>query len=143
MSELTMPPADREAFIAEPRVGILAVARPDGAPPLAAPIWYAYEDGDLLMIVAADSQKRRLLDGVSSSSLCVSSEELPYRFVTAAGPTTLEPTDDGLRRRIAERYLPAEMVDGYLAYSSSSPDVTVRLTPRTWHSNDFGRLSMT
>jgi nitroimidazol reductase NimA-like FMN-containing flavoprotein (pyridoxamine 5'-phosphate oxidase superfamily) len=142
MSSLAMPPDDREAFIAEPRVGILAIARPDGAAPLAAPIWYAYENGDLLMIVGADSQKRRLLENVSASSLCVSSEELPYRFVTAAGPTSLEPTDEGLRRRIAERYLPADMVEGYLAYSSSEADITVRLTPRSWHSNDFGRITM-
>jgi nitroimidazol reductase NimA-like FMN-containing flavoprotein (pyridoxamine 5'-phosphate oxidase superfamily) len=142
MSTLAMPPADRTAFIAEPRVGILAIGRPDGAPPLAAPIWYAFEDGDLLMIVGADSQKRRLLDDVATSSLCVSSEELPYKFVTAAGPTTLEPTDDGLRRRIAERYLPAEMVDGYLAYSSGEDSITVRLSPQTWYSNDFSRLTL-
>jgi nitroimidazol reductase NimA-like FMN-containing flavoprotein (pyridoxamine 5'-phosphate oxidase superfamily) len=143
MSTLAMTPAERESFLAEPRVGILAIARPDDAAPLAAPIWYAYEGGDVLMIVGSDSQKARLLTGAATSSLCVSSEELPYRFVTVGGPTTLEPVEDELRRRIAARYLPAEMVDGYLAYSSGEASLTVRLTPTSWYSNDFNKLTMT
>jgi nitroimidazol reductase NimA-like FMN-containing flavoprotein (pyridoxamine 5'-phosphate oxidase superfamily) len=140
---LAMPAAEREAFLALPHVGILALARREGAAPLAAPIWYAFEDGDVLMNVDADSQKARLLAGGAEASLCVSSDSLPYRFVTVAGPTSLEAADDELRRRIAARYLPAEMVDGYLEFSSQSETRTIRLTPRTWHSNDFGRLSMT
>lgn len=139
---LAMPAAEREAFLAMPHVGILAVARREGAAPLTAPIWYAFEDGDVLMSIGVDSQKARLLAGSAEASLCVSSDALPYRFVTVAGPTSLEASDEGLSRRIAARYLPAEMVDGYLAYSSQSEAITIRLTPRTWHSNDFGRLSM-
>ena len=142
ISSLVMTPAERETFLAEPRVGVLAIARPDDAAPLAAPIWYAYEKGDVLMIVGGDSQKARLLTGVTTSSLCVSSEELPYRFVTVSGPTTLEPVEDELRRRIAARYLPADMVDGYLEYSSAEPSLTVRLKPTTWYSTDYNKLTM-
>ena len=142
MSSLAMSRTAREAFLAEPRIGILAIGRRDGAAPLSSPIWYAYEGGDVLINVGADSQKAALLNDATTASLCVSSDALPYRFVTVAGPATLEPTDDGLRRRIAARYLPAEMVDGYLAYSSQSASITIRLRPRTWNSNDFSQLSI-
>src|SRR5918995_3907134 len=40
-----MTPAEREAFLAEPRVAVLSVVRGDGRPPLAAPSFYAYEPG--------------------------------------------------------------------------------------------------
>ena len=40
---MTQP--EREAFLAEPRVAVLSVARSGGRPPLSAPSFYAYEAG--------------------------------------------------------------------------------------------------
>ena len=38
---------EREAFLAEPRIGVVSVAGDDGRPPLAVPIWYGYDPGGL------------------------------------------------------------------------------------------------
>jgi PPOX class probable F420-dependent enzyme len=140
MSELTMAAADREAFLAEPHIGVLTIARADGEPPLASPIWYEYADGVVVINVGRDSEKARRATATEAASLTVQTEQLPYRFVTVGGPVTVGPADDETRRRIATRYLPAAAVEGYLATGDVAAMVTLRLTPATWHSNDYSRV---
>jgi PPOX class probable F420-dependent enzyme len=141
MSELTMPAADREAFLAEPHIGVLTISRGDGQPPLASPIWYEYEGGgEVVISVGRGSEKARLAEAAGVASLTVQTESLPYRFVTIGGPLAITAPDDATRRRIATRYLPVTMVDDYLASTDASDMVTLRLTPATWHSNDYTRV---
>ena len=139
---LAMPEAERQQYLAGAHVGVLSVAGP-GAP-LQSPVWYDYEPGgDVVVNIAASSRKAELLAESGTASLCVQNEELPYRFVVVSGPVATEPADDEVRRRIATRYLPAEMVEGYLSGSGDVADMlTVRLTPTTWRSNDFSRYSI-
>jgi nitroimidazol reductase NimA-like FMN-containing flavoprotein (pyridoxamine 5'-phosphate oxidase superfamily) len=141
MSELTMPAADREAFLAEPHIGVLTITRGATQPPLGSPVWYEYEQGgDVVINVGRGSEKARLAQAAGAASLTVQTEALPYRFVTVGGALSVGPADDATRRRIASRYLPAELVDGYLATGSAADMLTLRLTPATWHSNDYSRL---
>jgi PPOX class probable F420-dependent enzyme len=140
MSELTMAPDDREAFLAEPHIGVLTIARQKGQPPLATPIWYEYADGAVAINIGRDSVKARLAAAEGVASLTVQTEQFPYRFVTVGGPVVLAAADDDTRRRIAARYMPAEQVDGYLAGGNAADMLTLRLTPRTWHSNDYTNL---
>lgn len=135
-----MATADREAFLAEPHIGVLTIARAAGQPPLASPIWYEYVDGVLAINVGRDSVKARLATAAGAASLTVQTEQLPYRFVTVGGPVTVGPADDDTRRRIATRYMPAGMLDDYLATASAADMVTLRLTPATWYSNDYTKV---
>ena len=57
-------------------------------------------------------------------------ESLPYRFVTVGATVTVEPADDAIRRRIAARYLPAAVVDGYLATGDVGEMVVPAPAPR-------------
>ncbi|HAS08990.1 MAG TPA: pyridoxamine 5'-phosphate oxidase, partial [Acidimicrobiaceae bacterium] len=41
---------EREQFLADVHVGVLAVERPDG-PPLAVPVWYDYRPGGELWVL--------------------------------------------------------------------------------------------
>ena len=142
-SPLAMSPAERESFLADVHVAVLSIGRGDDQPPVTGPVWYAYEPGgDVVVTIGAGSQKAKALETSPAASLCVQTEALPYRFVTVSGPVRVGPIDDAVRRRIAERYLPAEMVDGYLASSGDPAQMlTLRLTPSAWFSNDFGKLS--
>jgi PPOX class probable F420-dependent enzyme len=140
MSELTMDATTREAFLAEPHIGVLTIARPEGQPPLASPIWYEYADGDVVINVGRGSAKAALATAAGVASLTVQTEQLPYRFVTVGGPIAVGDADDATRRRIAARYLPADALDGYLATGDAADMVTLRLTPATWHSNDFTKV---
>jgi PPOX class probable F420-dependent enzyme len=137
MNELTMTESAREAFLAEPHIGVLTIARPSGQPPLASPIWYEYVDGVVAINVGRGSVKARLASAEGVASLTVQTEQLPYRFVTVGGTVTVEAADDATRRRIATRYLPAGVVDQYLETGNVDDMVTLYLTPTTWHSNDF------
>ena len=135
-----MAAADREAFLAEPHIGVLTIARAEGQPPLASPIWYEFADGVVAINVGRGSEKARLAAAAGVASLTVQTEQLPYRFVTVGGTLTMGPADADTRRRIATRYLPAGAVDGYLATGDVADMVTLRLTPATWRSNDYSRV---
>ena len=138
---LAMPEAERQQFLAGAHVGVLSIAGPSA--PLQSPVWYEYEPGgDVVVNIGADSRKAALLADAGAASLCVQNEALPYRFVVVSGPVTTGPADEETRRRIAARYLPAELLEGYLAGSGDVADMlTVRLTPTTWRSNDFSRYA--
>src|SRR5262249_59149649 len=78
-----------EAFLAETRVGMLAVAEP-GRGPLTVPVWYHYEPGGLVRVVTGEaSLKGRLLRQAGRMSLCAQTETAPYRYVSVEGPVTL------------------------------------------------------
>ena len=40
-----MTEKESQEFLAEPRIGVLSVARGNDRPPHATPVWYAYEPG--------------------------------------------------------------------------------------------------
>ena len=42
---MSMSKSEREDFLAQVHVGILAIAGDEGAGPLAVPIWYSYQPG--------------------------------------------------------------------------------------------------
>ncbi len=141
MGQLTMTKAEREAFLADVRVGVLAV-NGDGVPSLT-PIWYSYEPGgDILITTAADSPKTALLRAAGAASLCVQTETAPYKYVVVQGPVAIEDgVDSAWRRSVAHRYLGAELGDMYAdATMESEPgSCTVRLTPQRWHTTDYGK----
>ncbi|WP_424215292.1 pyridoxamine 5'-phosphate oxidase family protein [Streptomyces sp. BI20] len=135
--------ADRRFFLAEPRIGALAVTRPEpDRAPLNVPIWYAYEPGGELWITTGrDSAKARALAGAGRFSLMVERVEPTVRYVSVEGPVvSTEPTTDAEKRSMAARYLPAEAVDSFLAMAEREhgPQLTIRMRPEHWLSADLG-----
>ena len=51
----TMSRAEREEFLAGLHVGVLSVASPDGRGPLTVPVWYTYQPGGTVNLVARGS----------------------------------------------------------------------------------------
>jgi nitroimidazol reductase NimA-like FMN-containing flavoprotein (pyridoxamine 5'-phosphate oxidase superfamily) len=102
----SMSHEERETFLAEARVAILAVDEP-GRGPLALPLWYEYRDGVIEFGVDAGSRKAQLLRAAGRATVVVQDETPPYRFVSVEGP--VEPAEherDVLA--LATRYLGAE-----------------------------------
>jgi hypothetical protein len=50
-----------DAFLAQPRIAVVGVSRPDGSPATAA-TWYLWRDGALRFAMHADTARRRHLD---------------------------------------------------------------------------------
>jgi nitroimidazol reductase NimA-like FMN-containing flavoprotein (pyridoxamine 5'-phosphate oxidase superfamily) len=130
---------EREAFLADVHVGVLAIEEP-GFGPLALPIWYLYEDGEVLLGMGGGSVKAKLLRAAGRATLTIQTEEPPYKYLSVEGPVRIEETqrDD---YEMASRYLGPELGRWYADNNPSTPEsVTVHLTPERWRTKDFGKL---
>ena len=107
MAEMTEP--ERDNFLGEVRVGVLAIERADKGP-LCAPVWYRYSsETGFEIAMAYASAKSILLRRHGAATICVQDEQLPYRYVTAEGEVSVElsPQTSYVRRMqhlLAERY---------------------------------------
>ena len=90
-----MTPAERERYLADVHVGVIAVERPERAP-LAVPIWYQYRPGGQpWVLTGADSRKHRLIEAAGCFSLMVERSEPTVRYVAVDGPVSrIEPATD-------------------------------------------------
>src|SRR5262245_14862879 len=108
---LSMTKHEREAFLADAHVGIIAIAD-ERRGPLTVPVWYGYEPGgDVWIVTGKTSRKGRLLTQAGRFSLCAQSEARPYKYVSVEGPiVSVAPADlERDLRPIALRYLGAEL----------------------------------
>ncbi|MBI2767029.1 MAG: IS110 family transposase [Chloroflexi bacterium] len=145
MSSMSMTRAEREAFLAGVHVAVVSVANGNKGP-LTVPVWYRYEaGGDVCFTTGGDSIKGRLIRRAGRMSLCVQSEQAPYRYVSIEGPVSIEaPEYERDVRAIAVRYLGEAGAKAYLAGSSeasTAANIAVRLTPETWRTVDYGKMS--
>ena len=124
-----MSEAEREEFLKQANVAILATVGPAGAH--AVPIWYLYEDGEFVMSTGRGSQKHRDLERNPNVTLVVDRRTLPYYAVMARGRAEIGPQlPDEERLRMYVRYLGEEMGRGYVSRGSGEDSVSIRLTPR-------------
>ncbi len=124
-----MSESEREAFLKEPNVAVLATVGPAGAH--AVPIWYLYERGVFLMSTGRGSQKHRNIEANPEVTLVVDRRTLPYYAVMVQGRAEIGPQpSDEQRLRMYVRYLGEEMGRGYVSRGSGEDSVSIRLTPR-------------
>ena len=145
MSQAMTEPA-RQAFLAEPRIGVLGVASDDERPPLTIPIWYDYQPGGNLTILTGTQgrtvRKTRLIEKAGVVSLLVQVDQWPYRYVTVEGTIVQAdrpPTADQMLA-IVRRYLPEDQAQGFVQYEIDNPSDTLVLfaiRPDRWLSTDF------
>jgi nitroimidazol reductase NimA-like FMN-containing flavoprotein (pyridoxamine 5'-phosphate oxidase superfamily) len=136
---MDMTVEEREAFLADVHVGILAIERRDKGP-LALPIWYQYEDGVVLMGLSGDSIKAKLLRNAGRASLTVQTETPPYQYVMVSGPVSVD-SDRRDDFAMASRYLGPELGRWYADNNPSTErSVIARLRPEQWLTCDFGKM---
>jgi len=138
-----MSSAEREAFLADVHVGVLAVAAGQGRGPLTTPVWYSYQPGGLLTVLTGRrSRKAAAIRTAGRFSLCAQDDHPPYRYVSVEGPVVREEElDPAERLAMARRYLGAEGGDRYV---TGNPDprrenVAFRMRPERWLSQDQGK----
>jgi PPOX class probable F420-dependent enzyme len=136
-----MTKADREAFLTQLHVGILAVNE-EGRAPLASPVWYRYvPGGDIYVVTGEGSRKTKALRTAGRASFTVQNEARPYKYATVEGAVSFEvPEFERDIRQMAHRYLGPTGGDAYLKSTGSSAagNVLVRITPERWLTADFG-----
>ncbi|WP_227999456.1 pyridoxamine 5'-phosphate oxidase family protein [Nocardia australiensis] len=135
-----MTSEEREAFLAELHVGVIAVERP-GRAPLSVPIWYAYEPGGEVVIwTDTGSVKEKLIRVAGRFSITAQVEQPPYRYVTAEGSVTgIEPATADTVRHIAVRYLGEREGAAFADQNLSSGSIIIRMRPERWLSTDYSK----
>ncbi len=142
-----MPPMtqeEREAFLAEPYVGVLSVtAGPDRAP-LTTPIWYEYQPGGLVKVITHPGlRKVRLIKEAGRFALCAQAADVDdYRYVSVEGPVTeIRPTSKQERFDMAARYLRPDHVTDYVnaTEETASGNIAIHMRPQRWNTFDFRR----
>lgn len=138
----TMSDAERDGFLAERRVAVLAIGR-DGSGPLCAPVWYRRRpDGAFEIAMADASMKARRLRAEGRATLCVQDEDRPYRYVTVEGPVELRVMGPDERHAaltdIASRYLGPEAGARYADAFPGHDEALVTLTPDRWRTEVLG-----
>lgn len=140
---LTMTAAEREAFLAEPRIGVLSVADRDGRAPLTVPIWYGYRPGGQIWFsTGADTRKMERIRAAGRVSLLAQAEQSPYQYVSVEGPVSaIDPARPEERRALAERYLGPD-ADRYLEATTdvAATMMIVRMEPEHWLSRDYAKF---
>ena len=129
---------DREKFLSELHVGVIAVERKDRAP-LSVPIWYRYEPGgEVLLWTDSDSVKHRLIRDAGRYSITAQEEQYPYKYVTAEGDVTdISAATDAEARQIAVRYLGEEAGNQFTDANLMPSSVLIRMRPQRWLSSDY------
>lgn len=141
MTQTTMTRAEREAFLADLHVGVLAIPA-DGAP-LTAPIWYDYEPGgEIWLLTGPESRKGQLLSEGLSVTLVAQQEALPYAYVSVTGTVTgIVPPGPGDTLHMAIRYLGEKAGRAYAEANADGASVRVTIRPERWLTVDYGKAS--
>ncbi len=137
-----MTEEERQDFLAEARVAVMAIEQPDG-PPLAVPIWYLYQPGsDIRIVIGPHSTKATLLAQAGRFSLCVQTETVPYRYVSVSGPVveTRQCDIESDARVLAHRYLGSQGGDRFIEAGDESSSICVTMRPEKWYSADYGKV---
>jgi PPOX class probable F420-dependent enzyme len=132
---MSMSKSEREDFLAQVHVGILAIAGDEGAGPLAVPIWYSYQPGGALSLTTGPgTRKARAIAAAGRFSLCVQDDQPPYQYVTVEGAAVIEPASRADRLSIAQRYLGPEQGAAYVGADEGggTDSVVIRMTPEHW-----------
>jgi nitroimidazol reductase NimA-like FMN-containing flavoprotein (pyridoxamine 5'-phosphate oxidase superfamily) len=137
---------ERQAFLAETRVGIISIPE-YGRGPLTVPVWYDYQPGgEVCVWTGKKTRKSRLLQKVKRISFCVQDPTPPnYKYVSIEGPFTIQPVD--LERDIhpmaLRNYGPVDGESMFADISKSDAwkeDILVCIKPERWLTVDYSKL---
>ncbi|MEC9252873.1 MAG: pyridoxamine 5'-phosphate oxidase family protein, partial [Pseudomonadota bacterium] len=139
-SMTAMSQDEREAFLADLHVGVLAI-NDSGHGPLTIPIWYDYQaGGELWFLTGPDSRKGKLLDVGVRVSLVAQTENPPYKYASVEGPiSAIEPSSKSELLPMAVRYLGSEAGEQYTETNTGGGGVVVRVTPERWLTVDYAK----
>jgi uncharacterized protein len=141
-----MTERESQEFLAEPRIGVLSIARGDDRPPHTTPVWYGYEPGGNVTFFTGTqgrrSRKAELVERAGLVSLTVQREEFPYGYVTVEGTVVGadRPPSAGQVLAVVRRYLPEEAAQGFLGAELDHPSpefVLFTVRPDRWLTFDF------
>ena len=129
--QIMTAPEWRAFLLATPRTAKLATVRADGRPHVA-PIWFDLDGEDFLFTTWHTTVKAANLRRDGRVCLCVDDEQPPYAFVIVEGTAQFVDDPDQLAawtRRIAGRYMGAELAEAFGKRNAVPGELLVRVRP--------------
>jgi PPOX class probable F420-dependent enzyme len=127
------------ALLAGPNLARLAYVGVNGRPRVV-PIWFAHDDGEIIMVTGPRADKLRALEKNPYVAITIDSSTPPYKVLLIEGEATLEPVEGMAQeyRPIVERYL-GVAAEAYLQklLPRVKQQVRIRIAPHTWRVFDF------
>ena len=117
-------------FLAPPRIAVLATVGASGAAQIT-PVWYAFEDGRLIVAAAESSAKIRNLRRDPRLSACIYAGERGEEYVALYGKAELA-FGEGVWpqvRRIVERYQQPDTIEEYMSELMAESFAIITLAP--------------
>ncbi len=122
-------PQQAVAFLSEPNICVLATTGPGDAPH-AMPMWYLYDEGEILFASNRKSQKVRNVERTGKATVVIDRRDPPYYAVMIKGSAAVEPT---LSREkmyaMVSRYIGEQRAQRYMADYDDSGSVAIRVRP--------------
>lgn len=133
MSELS---EDVIAFLSEgTRTAVLGWVAADGRP-LAAPVWFVVDDGELVFNTGRETAKGRALARDPRVVMCVDDSNPPFAFVQVQGVATISVDPRQLldtATRIGGRYMGADRAEEFGRRNGVPGELVVRVRPTKVH----------
>lgn len=124
------------AFLSEgTRTAILGWVAADGRP-LAAPVWFVVDGGELVFNTGKDTAKGRALARDPRVVLCVNDSTPPFAFVQVQGVASLSEDPDELldiATRTGGRYMGADRAEEFGRRNGVPGELVVRVKPTKVH----------
>lgn len=124
-------PEVRAFLLAGTRTGMLSYCAADGRP-LAAPIWFVIDEGQLVFNTGKDTAKGRALARDPRATVCVDDPRPPYAFVQVQGVAEVSEDPAELvatATAIGARYMGAERAQEFGRRNGVPGELVVRLRP--------------
>ena len=133
-----------ETFLRERRYAVLGTVNEDGSIHLT-PVWYLFENGQLLVSTSSKSRKARNVLARPTASLVVDVRKLgSERWVSGSGPVQVirGEASKAIQNMILRRYMTEEAVKHPVIGPgmAGSDDITLSLKPVQWRSWDLKSL---
>jgi PPOX class probable F420-dependent enzyme len=127
-------PEELDRFLTQPNPSVIATLQPDGAPH-SAPTWYIWQDGSVVVNMAASRKRLSHLKRDPRVSLTVFDSDDWYRHVTLRGRVVSIEDDEGLAGidRLSQHYMSQPYAN------RDEPRVEAVIEVDGWHAWVHGR----
>jgi len=134
-----MSPEEMEEFLSRSNIAMIATVKPDRSPHVT-PVWYAWENNQLLMSTAKGTVKERNLKQNKKVAVVIHSSMPPHKAVIIEGIAEVEDSSEQVERRICERYVEAENLEEYIEYSKANwQSILIRVYPERISTWDYSK----
>ena len=125
-------PEDRDAFLQQPRIAVLATTGRDGRIHTV-PVWYAWDGEVFRIITERGSAKHRNAARTGRAALCIDERSGALRYLTAEGPVTVQdPVSYEERLALHTHYRGADAAKQVVDRGGHERMVMLHLRPERW-----------